>query len=211
MGYASKLEGENVAKAMGRNLSVSTKQAIEICSFLRNKKLQAAKKVLQEVIAKRKAIPYRRFNSDTGHRKGMGPGRYPVSASTQMLKLIESAEANAQYRGLNTSNLSIVHICAHKAAGQWHYGRKRRRQMKRSHIEVILKETAAKSPLKKEKVKEKGPVIQTRKPAEKESPKKDPSDDRQKKDSTPKKDDKAGPKKPVKKVKKVKKKSGDKK
>ncbi len=142
--YNVKYKKENMAKVVGRALPISTKFAVEICSFIRHKNLSDAKKILQEVIELKRAIPFRRYKRDLSHKKEVGPGRYPKKASKEVLKLIESVEANAQFKGLNTSNLEIVHICAHKASRPWHYGRKRGRRMKRTHIEIIVEEKSSK-------------------------------------------------------------------
>ena len=62
----------------------------------------------------------------------------------EIIKLMEDVEANAQFKGLNTSNLVIAHISAHKAGKAWHYGRKSRRKMKRTTIEIVVEEKAKK-------------------------------------------------------------------
>lgn len=52
---------------------------------------------------------------DIGHKKGsLGPGRYPQKAASEILKLIESAEANAEYKGLESEKMRIAHIAAHR-------------------------------------------------------------------------------------------------
>lgn len=130
---------EHMAKAIGRGLPISTKHAVEICSFIRNKNLGKAKEILGGVIEKKQAIPFRRFKQ-VGHKKEIGPGRYPKKASQQLLKLLNAIEVNAQFKGLDISSLVIKSIVANKAAKMWHYGRKRRRKMKRTHIEVIAEE-----------------------------------------------------------------------
>ncbi len=148
--YAAKIEG-NAAKAVGRDLSISTKHSVEVCRAIRGKNLQKAKEFLKKVIEKKVAIPYRRYDWDLGHKKGkIGQGRYPVKTCKEILKLLESVETNAQFKGLNTATLEIAHICAHKAARPWHFGRRIREKMKRSHVEVIVKESEK---LKAEKTK----------------------------------------------------------
>src|SRR3989338_2879916 len=109
-------DAEHMARALGNSLPISTKHSIEICSFIRNKSLNEAKKILSLVVQHKKAIPFRRFNKGIGHKKIVGPGRYPENASSEIIKLLESVEANAQFKGLNTSNLTISHICAHKSS-----------------------------------------------------------------------------------------------
>jgi len=140
-GYAfSGYEKEHMARALGMALPVSLKQSVEICRFIKNKKVREAKKMLQEVIEKKKAVPFKRYDSDLGHKRKIGPGRYPEKASKEFIKLIELSEANAQFKGLNTSNLVIAHISAHNAGKAWHYGRKSRRKMKRTNIEIFVEE-----------------------------------------------------------------------
>ncbi len=90
------------------------------------------------------AVRFTRFNKGVGHKPGIGPGRYPIKASKEILDLLKSAEANAQFKVLNTANLIIGHISANKASDSWHYGRQRRRKMKRTNVEVILAEKVQK-------------------------------------------------------------------
>lgn len=136
-----KYDAERMAKAAGVDLGISTKQAIEICSALRRKNLQKAKALLEDVIAMKKPIQFKRFTNGIGHKKGdMGAGAYPVKAATAFLSLLNSVEINAQNKGLNTGQLAIIHICAHKAARPMHYGRKGRSEFKRSHVEVVVAE-----------------------------------------------------------------------
>ena len=139
-----------MAKAVGMALPVSFKQSVEICRFIGNKNVNDAKKMLQNVVEKKSAIPFKRYNWDLGHKKKMGPGRYPQKASKEFIKLIEDVEANAQFKGLNTSNLIIAHVSAHKAGKTWHFGRKSRRRMKRTNVEIIVEETANKTEIKEE-------------------------------------------------------------
>ena len=60
------------------------------------------------------------------------------------LGLLKSVEANAQFKGLHSSNLQIVHICAHRAARPMRSGRQRGRQTKRTHVEIVLQESVKK-------------------------------------------------------------------
>jgi ribosomal protein L22 len=65
-GYAK----ESMAKARGISLGISSKQSMEVCSFIRGKKLAAAKRMLEDVIAMKRAVPFKRFNHNIGHRRG---------------------------------------------------------------------------------------------------------------------------------------------
>jgi large subunit ribosomal protein L22 len=151
--YAKQIDNpEHVAKALGLTLPISTKHAIEICTFIRKKEIQRAKTMLEDVIKLKIPVPLKRFNWNVGHKKGkIMAGRYPVKACKEILKLIKSAEANAQFKGLNTSNLIITHIAANRAAKQQHYGRQRRREMKRTHVQIMLEEKAEKQEKKQNK------------------------------------------------------------
>jgi large subunit ribosomal protein L22 len=152
--YATKkYDAEHMAKAVGTSLNISTKHAIEICAALRDKQIAYAKNLLNDIVQEKKALPFRRFNRDMGHKKSIGPGRYPKKASEEILKLIECVEANAQFKGLNTSELIIDHICAHRAGKVMRYGRQRGRRSKRTHVEVMVKEVAKKSEKKTGKPK----------------------------------------------------------
>ncbi len=160
---------ERMARGLGRSLPISTKQAIVVCDYMRNKKLSRIKSEFDEVIKLKRAIPFNKFNMDTGHKKGMGPGKYPKKTCENILNLIKSIEANAQFKGLNSNNLFITFCCANKAAGQWHYGRHRGRVMKKTHVEMVVEEKSTK---KVEKEVKKTETVK-KKVVEKELPKKE--------------------------------------
>jgi len=106
------LDPEKTAKASGRELRVSHKSAREVCKTIKGMMLTQAKDYLKEVVAKRKAVPFRRFRKKAGHRHGLEKafaGKYPVKGAKQVLKILEGAEANAEYKGLDTDRLRIIH------------------------------------------------------------------------------------------------------
>ena len=128
------------ARAIGRDLPISMKHSVEVCRFIRGKKVALAKKMLHEVIVKERAVPYLKFNLDLGHKRGMAAGRYPVRTAEEILKIVESAEKNAQFKGMNAGKLVVAHISAHKASEPFHGGRHRGRTMKRAHVEIVVQE-----------------------------------------------------------------------
>jgi large subunit ribosomal protein L22 len=136
---------KSAAKAMGKDLPISPKVAIEICNFLRHKELDAAIATLGRVMEKRQAIPYKRFSNAAGHKpgKGMAAGRYPIKASGEFLKLLKNAKANAANAGL-TGTLVITHLAAQRANEPFRAYPKERITFKRAHVEVIVTESAAK-------------------------------------------------------------------
>jgi large subunit ribosomal protein L22 len=135
---------KSVAKAMGKDLPISPKVAIEICNYLRGKEIDAAIATLERVKEKKQAIPYKRFPNGAGHKpgKGMAAGRYPVKASGEFLKLLHNAKANAANLGL-TGTLVVSHIAAQRANEPFRAYAKERITFKRTHVEVILTEATA--------------------------------------------------------------------
>ncbi|NTV24255.1 MAG: 50S ribosomal protein L22 [Nanoarchaeota archaeon] len=138
--YSFNSFGEDMARAYGRDLSISTKKSVEICKAIRGKSVENAKIYLQNVADIKAAVPMTKFHRDCAHRTGIGPGRYPVKAAEGILLILESAEQNAKSKGFSTKDLFIIHVCAHKASSPWHMGRQRRRHMKRTHIEIVVQE-----------------------------------------------------------------------
>ncbi|MCX8171731.1 MAG: 50S ribosomal protein L22, partial [Candidatus Bathyarchaeota archaeon] len=51
---------DNMVRASGRELRVSPKAAREICAAIKGMMLDEAKEYLSQVIAKKRAVPYRR-------------------------------------------------------------------------------------------------------------------------------------------------------
>lgn len=150
-GYSFNNLKENMAKASARNVNVSPKQGIEICTYIRGRPLAQAKMLLLQSINMIRAVPLKRFTNGPGHKSGMGAGRYYPKACLEILKALESAEANAKNKGLNVSELVVVHIATQRAAKQSHYGRKKRSVFKTAHIEVVLAEVKDSGKSKKEK------------------------------------------------------------
>lgn len=103
MGYTGKFEPEKMARAQGKELHISPKHSVEICRAIRGLPVASAIDLLENVIAKKEAIPFKRYNSMVPHRrrsgfatKGAGPGRFPVKAASEILRVIQSAQANAE-------------------------------------------------------------------------------------------------------------------
>jgi large subunit ribosomal protein L22 len=148
-GYSvTDIEPEKTAKASGRELHVSPKHAREVCKTINGMKLDQAKEYLQHVILKKKPVPFRRHNKKVGHRHGLEnayAGRYPVKAVQQILKVLEGAEANAEFKGLDLERLRIIHASAYpgmkiKRYTQRAMGRSSPRFTTLSHVELVLEE-----------------------------------------------------------------------
>jgi large subunit ribosomal protein L22 len=111
------LDPEKAAIASGRELPISPKAAREICACIKGLSLEAAKKLLEEVINLKRPIPYKRYFKKVPHRhelSGWPAGRYPTKAAKYILKVLKNVEANAENKGLDTSRLYIIHAASHR-------------------------------------------------------------------------------------------------
>ena len=142
------LDPEKTVKASGRELRVSHKSSREICKTIKGMRLTRAKQYLKDVIAKKRAVPFTRFKKKAGHRHGLEKayaGRYPVKAAKHILKILGGAEANGEYKGLDTERLRIVHASAYPGMKIKRYmprafGRSSPKVENLCHIEVALEE-----------------------------------------------------------------------
>jgi len=149
-GYSiTELDPEKTVKASGRELKVSPKHAREVCKTIKGMKLDQAKEYLRQVMEKKKPVPFRRYKKKVGHRHGMQKtyaGRYPVKAAQKILRVLESAEMNAEYKGLDVEKLRIIHTSAYPGMKIKRYierahGRSSPRFETLCHVELVLEET----------------------------------------------------------------------
>jgi large subunit ribosomal protein L22 len=111
------LDPDKTAIASGRDLRIKPKAAREICNYIKGMKLEKAKEILQDVVELKKPVPYYRYRLKVPHRseaQGFDAGRYPQKAAGEILRVLEAVEANAEFKGLDTENLKITHIAAHR-------------------------------------------------------------------------------------------------
>jgi len=148
-GYSiTEIDPDKTVKASGRELRVSPKHAREVCKTIKGMKLDQAKKYLQQVMEKKNPVPLRRYKKKVGHRHGMEKafaGRYPVKAAQKILKVLEGAEANAEYKGLDAERLRIIHASAYpgmkiKRYTERAFGRSSPRFETLCHVELVLEE-----------------------------------------------------------------------
>jgi large subunit ribosomal protein L22 len=142
------LDPEKTVRASGRELRVSHKHAREVCRTIKGMMLTQAKQYLRDVMDKKRAVPFRRFKKKLGHRHGLEKayaGKYPVKAAKHILKIVEGAEANAEYKGLDTERLRIIHASTSQGMKIKRYmmraqGRSTQKFETLSHIEIVLEE-----------------------------------------------------------------------
>lgn len=139
--YPIQTDPKTTARSGIMNARLSWKDSIEMGRFIKGMKAAKAKAFLQDVIRKKRALPLPRFNDNRGHKPGkLGPGRYPVNVSRAFLELIESAEKNAEHKGLDEAALVVKYVFANKGGS---FSRPRRNEFrgqirKSANISIIL-------------------------------------------------------------------------
>jgi len=149
--YSQNVKGDNIAKVKANELNMSPKHSIEIAGFIRHKRVNDAIAYLNEVVRLKKAVPFRYFNRNVAHKRGLpgnwDAGRYPVKASKEYIRILESVKKNAEYIGLDAENLEIIHASASRGRAQKAFfpramGRASPKVRESVNIEIIVREVA---------------------------------------------------------------------
>lgn len=105
-------------RAAVREKSISHKHSREIALAVSGKSIEKAREFLENVVAKKEAVPYRRYHNEVAHRSnirdGFSAGRFPQKAAKEFLKLLDNLESNAEYKGMDLDRLRIVSAVVHK-------------------------------------------------------------------------------------------------
>lgn len=132
---------ENEAVARGRNLPVSRKHAREVARFIDGEPVAAAKRKLQDVVDEERPVPMKRHSGEQAHKKGsMAGGRYPVKTAEEMLTVLESAESNATYAGMDAEKLAVTGVMVNQGNRYYTPKRHRGRKPKAAHITIKVGE-----------------------------------------------------------------------
>lgn len=129
------------------SVHVSTKYAINICKFVKGKRIGDAIRDLEQVVLLKKPVP---MKGEYSHKKGKGMsgGAYPQRAAKQFIVLLKSLAGNA-------NNHEIVEPIIVEASANWapaprgRFGRVRR---KRTHIMLKAVEMKIKENKKEKKI-----------------------------------------------------------
>lgn len=149
-GYSIRVGEKTCAKALGKEMKISPRHAMEVCAAIRGMRLGEAKGYLQAVVERRRAVPYRRHKKKLAHRRAMAgfdAGQYPVKAAEAILEVLANAEANAKYKGLDAEKLSIIHASAQKGitlpgSKPRAFGRATPFVTPTTNVEIVVKEGA---------------------------------------------------------------------
>ncbi len=93
-------------------LHISPKAAREVCRTLRGMRANLARDYLEDVIALKRPVPFKRYRRNVGHRHGLvgsDAGRYPEKTARAVLVVLDSAIANAEYKGMEAEKMRIFH------------------------------------------------------------------------------------------------------
>ena len=143
--YSTDVDPDKTAKAYGYELHCSLKDSKNLAHALRGKKTQDAKKYLEEIIELKRPLPAIVHNGKRAHQKGIGPGSFPQKAAKYMLKTLENAENNAEYKGFDVENMKIIHISAYggrviRGMMPRAHGRATDKNTKSTNIEIIVED-----------------------------------------------------------------------
>jgi large subunit ribosomal protein L22 len=136
-------------RASIREKDISHKHAREVAVAIKGRSIEKARELLENVISRKEAIPYRRYNNEVAHRSnirdGFSAGRFPKKAASEFLRILDNLESNAEYKGMDLDRLRIVSAAVHKGTKLKRF---QPRAMGRSspkfdtlvHVEVIAQE-----------------------------------------------------------------------
>jgi len=145
MRYSTDVDPDKTAKAFGYELHCSRKDSRNIAHAIKGMKVSEGKKYLQEIIDQKRALPAVYHKQKRAHQKGIGPGSFPQKAAKYVLKILENAENNAEYKGFDPDNMKIIHASAYggrviKGIMPRAQGRATNKNTKTTNLEIIIEE-----------------------------------------------------------------------
>jgi large subunit ribosomal protein L22 len=139
-------------RAALREKNISPKHSREVALAIKGSSIEKAREFLENVISRKVAVPYRRYNSEVAHRSnirdGFSAGRFPKKAAKEFLKLLDNLESNAEYKGMDLDRLRILSAVVHKGTKLERFtpramGRTSPKIGTLVHIELVAKEGLA--------------------------------------------------------------------
>jgi len=144
------LDPDRTAIAVARDLRISPKATREICNTIKGLYVEEARSFLEDVIAKKKLVPFKRYKKKLAHHPGLEEwkwycGRYPVKAAKYILRLLDNLINNAEYKGIDVERSRIIHAVTHKGPKIKRFfprafGRTSPKSDILTHIEIALEE-----------------------------------------------------------------------
>lgn len=131
----------------GYDLHLSPKHAFAICNMVRNRNIDTALKMVEEVTTFRRAVMMNDRQVGHQHGKGMMAGGYPINACKEFLRLLKQLKANALHHELEIEKY-ILFCVPNRASEPWKSGG---RKTKRCQVmlKLVLNQKAKNKPQNK--------------------------------------------------------------
>lgn len=130
-----------------REKDMSHKHAREVAVAIKGLSIEKARDYLQAVINKDRAVAFRRFKNQVGHKAdpGMMAGRYPQKTAKEFIKVLDNLESNAEYKGMDLDRLKIINATVHKGRLLKRFtpramGRSSAKNDAMTHVELVAQE-----------------------------------------------------------------------
>lgn len=123
--YVLNPKPEKSVKVYGRGLRISAKKSTEICRAITGMTLPKAQAFVEGLVTQKISL----------NRK------YHTNTATEILSLLKSAEANAEFKGLNAERM-FLHASAHEGFQYMTPRRFKSRGQRRkiAHVQIILEQ-----------------------------------------------------------------------
>ena len=135
------------ARASLREKEISHKHAREVAVSIKGLSIEKARDYLQDVINKKRAVAFRRYKNQVGHKSdpGMMAGRYPQKTAKEFIKVLDNLESNAGFKGMDLDRLKIINATVHKGVSVKRFtpramGRASPKNNVLTHIELVAQE-----------------------------------------------------------------------
>ena len=92
-----------------REKDMSHKHAREVAVAIKRLANEKARDLLLAVINQKRAVAFRRYKNQVGHKAdpGMMAGRYPQKTAKEFIKVLDNLESNAEYKGMDLDRLKL--------------------------------------------------------------------------------------------------------
>lgn len=130
-----------------REKEISHKHAREVAVAIKGLSIERARDYLHAVINKNRAVAFRRYKNQVGHKSDpkMMAGRYPQKTAKEFIKVLDNLESNAEYKGMDLDRLKIINATVHKGVSIKRFipramGRATPKNNVLTHVELVAQE-----------------------------------------------------------------------
>ena len=134
-------------RASVREKDMSHKHAREVAVAIKGLSMEKARDYLQAVINMDRAVAFRRYKNQVGHKAdpGMMAGRYPQKTAKEFIRVLDNLEANAQFKGMDMDRIKIINATVHKGVTVKRFipramGRATPKNNSLTHVELVGRE-----------------------------------------------------------------------